>query len=215
MTIPETVLVVLAVIVLSGYHLFFFLEIRKSPNRTIVGAARQLRELWVNKIISRGDRILAIQTLRNWVMTSSFLASTSILIAVGLLGFVVSADKLSGIINEINLLGNQGESLLATKFMLLVANFLLAFFNFALALRYYNYLALTITIVENTDDPQTKNLVVKLVNRGADHYTWGMRCFYGAIPLVLWLFGPLWLLVGAIVMAVALYLHDHSILHHK
>ncbi len=36
-----------------------------------------------------------------------------------------------------------------------------------------------------------------------------LRCFYLAMPLALWLFGALWLLVGSAVLCIVLYMMDH------
>ena len=38
--------------------------------------------------------------------------------------------------------------------------------------------------------------VTKVLNPGTTHYTLGMRAYYLAVPFVLWLFGPTWMLGG-------------------
>ncbi len=38
--------------------------------------------------------------------------------------------------------------------------------------------------------------LTKVLNRGTTHYTLGMRAYYLAVPFVLWLFGPTWMLGG-------------------
>jgi uncharacterized membrane protein len=38
-----------------------------------------------------------------------------------------------------------------------------------------------------------------------------MRAYYMAIPLALWLFGPLWLLAGTLVMITTLYRLDRGV----
>ena len=199
-----------ALAVLAGYHLYFLRELTRAPGRTIIGLARDRRRLWVESIVARGDGILAVQTLRNWIMTASFLASTAIIISAGLLGFLVSSEEVSDLIHRINLLGDQSDALITVKMLLLVANFFAAFFSFSLSLRYYNYLALTINAAGEGDRERVVDLSVDYLARGAAHYTIGMRGYYLAIPLALWLFGPVWLLVGSVVLTIALYRHDHA-----
>jgi uncharacterized membrane protein len=39
---------------------------------------------------------------------------------------------------------------------------------------------------------------------GALHYAVGMRGFYISMPLILWLFGPIWLLAGTLLLVMVL-----------
>jgi uncharacterized membrane protein len=52
-------------------------------------------------------------------------------------------------------------------------------------------------------------IVQGLMNRAGTHHTVGLRCFYLTIPLAMWLFGALWLLLGSVLLCVAFYLMDH------
>ena len=211
MTIWEGALVASAIAVLGGYHLHFLLQLRRTPETTTVGRARRHRRDWTAGIVDRHDGILAVQTLRNWSMSASFLASTAIIIAAGLLGFMFSADKSSALIHQFNLLGSQSVPLLTFKLILLIGDFLATFFSFSLCLRYYNYAALTINTPPAADAEEIVTLSTDYLERAAGHFTLGMRGYYFAIPLTLWLFGPLWLLLGAVGLTVALYRHDHAV----
>jgi uncharacterized membrane protein len=51
----------------------------------------------------------------------------------------------------------------------------------------------------------TPDFIAEILNRGMFHYTLGMRGYYIAIILVLWLFGPIWMFLGTVVMV--LFLH--------
>ena len=211
MTIWEVLFVGSAVAVLGGYHLHFFHQLRRAPRVTTVGRAREYRRAWVAGIVERRDGILAVQTLRNWSMSASFLASTAIIIAAGLLGFMFSADKTSALIHEFNLLGSQSPRLLTLKLILLVGDFLATFFSFSLCLRYYNYAALTINTAGIDDNEELVELSADYLERAANHFTLGMRGYYFAVPLTLWVFGPIWLLLGAAGLTAALHRHDHAV----
>ncbi len=102
----EYLIVALSAAVIAGYHIVFIYQTKKSPGRTVVGSAHTHRAVWVDRMIAQSDRILAVQTLRNWMMSATYLASTAILIAAGLLGFLVSVDKLSVLVQELNVLGS-------------------------------------------------------------------------------------------------------------
>jgi len=211
MTIWEAALVAAAVAILGGYHVHFFFQLRRSPRATTVGRARQHRRAWVEGIVERHDGILAIQTLRNWSMSASFLASTAVIIAAGLLGFMFSAEKTSTLIHQFNLLGSQGLPLLSFKLILLIGDFLATFFSFSLCLRYYNYVALTINTPPGDDAEEIAMLSADYLELAASHFTLGMRGYYLSIPLALWLFGPIWLALGSLGLTVVLYRHDHVV----
>ena len=53
--------------------------------------------------------------------------------------------------------------------------------------------------------------VIDILERGGRHYTFGMRAYYMTIPLALWLFGPLWLMAGTLLMIASLYHLDRGV----
>ena len=48
-----------------------------------------------------------------------------------------------------------------------------------------------------------------MIDRGALHYTLGMRGFYAAILVTLWFLGPVWMLGGTLLMLGVLRWLDH------
>ena len=144
--------------------------------------------------------ILAVQTLRNWTMAATFLASTSILIGVGALSVALTSERLLEISHNFNFFGVHSESVWMIKLLLISINFFIAFYNFTLAIRYYNNVGFMINVTGTTDIEITPESVGKTVNKGALHYTYGMRGYYFTLPLTLWLLGPSWSLGGALVL---------------
>ncbi len=55
--------------------------------------------------------ILAVQTIRNWVMASNFFASAAILIGLGVLSSAFSAERVFEISQALNLLGTKSEEI--------------------------------------------------------------------------------------------------------
>lgn len=74
-------------------------------------------------------------------------------------------------------------------------DFLITFFNFTLAVHYYNNHTgfMTDLPIEDPDDVSIED-VVKFPDRGGTHNTLCMRGYWLAIRLALWLFGLLWML---------------------
>ena len=86
----------------------------------------------------------------------------------------------------------------------------ITFFNFTLAIRYYNHAGFMINTIEHNDATVSEEAVTQFVNHGALHYTIGMRGFYLSVPLALWLFGPIWMLAGSLVLVTVLYRLDRE-----
>ncbi len=201
-----------ALLLLLLYHVHLYRKTKTSPLSTSQGLAGNTRRLWVHAIMQSGKDILAVQTLRNWTMAATFLASAAIVIGLGVLNIAMTADKQGELsLAMMSEFGSEHSGLWLSKLILLSADFLFAFFNFTIAVRYYNHTGFMINLPLDDKSGITINDVVKILDRGGMHYTLGMRAYYLAIPLALWLFGPLWLLAGSVLLIATLYKLDRGL----
>jgi len=200
-----------ALLLLVSYHVYLYRKVRQDPLGTSLGLAAHARGLWVQAMMRDSRDILAVQTLRNWTMAATFLASTAILVGLGIFNLAVTADKQGELSLLIGHFGSAHPVLWIGKLLLLGIDFLMAFFNFTLAVRYYNHTCFLINLPPDMHGEITVGDVADILDRGGIHYTLGMRAYYLAIPLALWLFGPLWLLAGTLTLIVALYRIDRGI----
>jgi uncharacterized membrane protein len=198
--IVETVLATAAFAILLGYHALHFAKLRRSPRATSIGLNAYARKVWVEHIMRDKTDILAVQTMRNWTMAATFLASTSIVLGLGFLNFALTSQGLNELVNALNPFGVTSHSLAIVKALAVAAVFLFGFIQFMLAVRFYNHAAFLINVPQSPECEITPALVGDTINRGARHYSIGMRSYYVAIPTVLWLLGPVWLFLAALVM---------------
>ncbi len=189
---------------LLGYQVLHLRRVRRAPMKTSLGFNNQTRVQWVEAVIAEKRDVLAVQTLRNWTMAATFLASTAILLALAFLNFAVTTEKLSELAHMANFLGSRSEKLLVLKALSNVLVFLFTFFNFTLAVRYYNHVAFLINLPSNRDNDADRANVVRTVNRGAVHYNLGMHGYFTSVPVTLWIVGPGWLLLSAVVVTVVM-----------
>lgn len=196
----EALISVSTFVLLFVYHWLLIRRVRRQPLQTTVGITNHVRDKWVHSVMDAKRDLLAVQTLRNGLMAANFLASTAILISLGLLSVAFKPGLFQEISQALDLAGVHSQTLWMFKLLLLVVLFFFAFLNFTLTIRYYNHAGFMISILEAHDPTVTPEVVAKVLNQGALHYTLGMRGFYLAVPLGLWFFGPLWMLAGAIVM---------------
>ena len=206
----EVILVLSAVFVIGAYHFHLYRKVHRYPLTTAIGITNHARRIWVKGVIRDKRDILAVQTLRNQVMAATFLASTSILVSLGLLSAAFRPGVFSDVSHALNLLGTKTETLWMFKLMLLGILFFFTFFNFTLAIRYNNHAGFMINTFEQNDSTVSAEAVTQVLNHGALHYTIGMRRFYLSVPLAMWLFGPLWMLADSLVLVTVLYRLDRE-----
>lgn len=206
----ETTLVLSSVLILSLYHAHLIYQTKKAPDSTSYGITGRLRRSWVEMIMNEKRDILAVQTLRNWIMAASFFASTSILISLGTINILFRGETVPQIFHALNIFGSRHEALWLIKVIILVINFFFAFFNFALTIRYYNHVNFMINLPPDRTRIASVDDVSNALNMGTMHYTLGMRSYYLAVPFTLWLFSPALMLSGTVVITVLLYKLDRT-----
>jgi len=199
-----------AFLILGIYHLHWLYLIYRKPMATAVGITNHLRGHWVESIMEERRDILAVQTLRNWTMAASFLASTGILICLGLLSVAASPEKMAEISPSLNAVVQEHRVLWLFKLMVLIVDFFFIFFSFCLSIRYLNHVNFMINVPFNLAHKITPEYITDILNRGMMHYTMGMRGYYFSVLLFLWLFGAIWMLIGTVVMTIVLYHLDRQ-----
>ena len=209
-SLQETLLVASAAIIIIAYHAHLYKKVQSDPLTTAIGITNHARQMWVKGVIRDKRDIMAVQTLRNQVMAATFLASTAILISLGAFSAAFRPGVFNDISHALNLLGTRTETLWMLKLMMLGILFFVTFFNFTLAIRYYNHAGFMINTFEQNDAIVSEEAVTQVLNHGALHYTIGMRGFFLSVPLALWLFGPVWMLVGSLILITVLYRLDRE-----
>ncbi|MEW6659503.1 MAG: DUF599 domain-containing protein [Thermodesulfobacteriota bacterium] len=196
-------------LVLTTYHLYWVYQVRRAPLRTYRGITKYLRRMWVESVMREKRDILSVQTLRNWIMASSFLASTAMIIGLGLLSLLFKPEHVTEIPFEFSLIFSHMKTLFLAKLMLLMVHFFFAFFSFTLSIRYMNQVNFMINVPIDCDPLLTPEFIAHTLDLGMTHYTLGMRAFYLSVVAALWLFGPVWMFLGSLVLTYVLYKLDH------
>ena len=193
---------------LLAYHLRLSWVYRRHPERTTRGRADRLRRAWIEAVRARNGDILAIQTLRNWVMTASVFASTTIMIGLGLVAASFQGLNMANLSNAVSFLPMGGD-LARTKLLILATLFFSAFLRFVIALRFYNQTGFLINLPAAIFAGVAEDEIAETLNNAAGHYNRGSRIFLLTIPFVLWLVGPDWFLLGVIITLFSLRRFDY------
>jgi uncharacterized membrane protein len=203
----EISLFLLCCALIVGYHLRLRALLLTRPSSTAYGRHRIVRRRWMRRYAGGENALLTVHTLRNWIMSSTFLASTAILLALGLLSFGFTGPRLPGIVHELNIFGSQSTNVLLFKLLLLALDFICAFLALSLAIRSFIHAGFELNLPARTKG-RPFELWSDELEKGALFYFIGLRGFYISIPLALWLLGPLWMLAASLLLIGMLLLLD-------
>ncbi|WP_020393686.1 DUF599 domain-containing protein [Thiolinea disciformis] len=211
MKTTEASWIIAAILILVSYHTYLVWMVKRHPLHADIGINTCVRQAWVQAIMQRqpGD-VLAVQTLRNALMSASFLASTAILLVAGLLSFILTnKGSLESFNKVLDMLEARHPDVLLSQLLLLVVTFFFAFFNFALSVRYYNHVGFMLNAVDKIAGhilPET--FMTASLQRAAFHFMLGMRAFLMILPFGLWLLGGVWFLLGSVLLVIILWRID-------
>lgn len=207
---PDAAALLFAGVMTLFYHLFIARKRATCPLRTVQGVASAARRDWVASVVREKDGILGVQTLRNSTMVASFMASTSSVLALGVLSLASSADGgQGGAWRLLHVFGEPSPDMLAIKVLALLLVLFFAFFCFASSIRLYGHVSFMIgTCSAPGEEERRIRVAAACLEQAARQFHLGMRAFYFMVPLVLWLFGPLFMALGTLGMLLALYRLD-------
>lgn len=194
---------------LFGYYFVTFAgRLRDRPERILQGLNRLARARWAEWVLADAGRVItAVQTFRNGIMAGTFFASVAMLLILGALNLIGREPLVGPALHQINFIGSHSATVQTIKSLALVADFALAFFSFALSVRLLVHAGYHVLPAAGDTDAAARRLAF-LLDRSALYYTYGMRAYWMAVPLVFWLFSPLLMVAGAVVVVALLFRLD-------
>lgn len=208
---PDLLAFVASLVLLAAYHLYLSVQLRRNPHYTIQSVNNTARAAWVENIMADSSKdVLAVQTLRNSTMAATFLASTAVLLIIGVLNMSHFGGAQSSVPQAVNDSNQPVMSLRLLKQVPLLLDLFGAFFFFSFAIRMYNHVGYLINSGGQPSSPSNPSYVAQLLNRGGSYYSLGMRCYYLSVPFVFWLFGPAFLFASSLGLIVVLYHMDRA-----
>jgi uncharacterized membrane protein len=188
------------------YYLYLGRRTRRDPDSSVYSLNYSIRERWVRMIMNSDKMdILAVQTLRNSVMAANFMASTAILLIIGTLNISerIGQWMLTWHLNNVS--ESFSTELWQIKLCLLMLDFSIAFYCFSMAIRFFNHVGYMINLPVNeaVDDTLFKQTCVYL-NRAGGYYSYGTRTFFFSLPLIMWFFGPYFLVLATLGLLIGL-----------
>lgn len=197
-----------------AYQRYLSWRTRRDPASSAQDVMLAARAAWVASVMRERRDILAVQTLRNSTMSASFMASTAVLLIIGVLTLSAQGDKLSGTWHSLNFLGHVSAEMWLFKLLMMLFDLLFAFFSFAMSVRIFHHIGYLINVPLDKANEATQIRKVEVqLNRAGIYYRIGMRAYYFTVPLLFWLFGPIWLLGATLAMVFFMFHLDRAPKH--
>jgi Protein of unknown function, DUF599 len=206
MTDPLTWVAALATVAVLGYEVALLLAQRRAPQRFARTAHAGLRQEWFEAVSAQpGSEILAVQTLRNSVMSATMTASTA---ALGLMGTATLAVP-SLQIGSGAAAGATGASARLALELALMAVLFASLVSSVMAVRYYNHAGFIGAMpVESAARQRWAAAGSAYVRRAGVLYSWGLRHLVLVAPILASIFQPLAGPVAAVLVVAVLYGFD-------
>lgn len=201
----------LSAVAMLIYQRYLSWRTQRHPTSSAQDVMLAAREAWVESVMRERRDILAVQTLRNSTMAASFMASTAVLLIIGVLTLSAQGDKLSGTWHSLNFLGHVSAEMWLFKLLMMLFDLLTSFFAFSMSVRLFHHIGYSINVPleRGLECTQPRHVVAQL-NRAGIFYRIGMRAYYFTVPLLFWLFGPLFLVGSTALLIFFLYHLDRA-----
>lgn len=178
------------VTLVAGYELIQRWRHQHAPMKHAPQAHADLREAWFKAVSEQpGSEIIAVQTLRNSLMSATLTATTA---ALGLMGTVtLAASSLHQMLSDADSLQAWLQPRAMLELLLMTALFASMACS-AIAVRYLNHASFILSMpVKSSTRQQWASTGIYYLRRGGMLYGWGLRALLMVAPLVVSIVSPL------------------------
>ena len=197
----------ITVAILLAYEIALLWVQRRSPGFLARAAHANLREEWFTALSKQpGSEILAIQTLRNSLMSATMTASTA---ALGLIGAAtLLAPTLNSSLGADDAAVHNISARLAMELVLLSVLFASLLCS-AMAVRYYNHAGFISAMpVESVERKRWAPTAVGYLRRAGLLYSWGLRHLLMVAAVLAFIVYPMAGPIAALAVVAALVAFD-------
>lgn len=143
-------------------------------------------------------------------MGSTLMATTAILLCSGLGALISSTYSVKKPINDA-VYGAHGELAVALKYVTLLTIFLFSFLCHSISIGFINQVCVLINTLNEPKSIITTQYVYELLEKGYILNIVGNRLFYTALPLLLWIFGPVLAFLCSVTLIRLFYIIDYVV----
>jgi uncharacterized membrane protein len=171
------------------------------------------RYAWMRRMLERENRMVDAVILGNLLQSVSFFASTTLLILVGLVTVLGSADEVILLARELPFTSKMTLVQWELKLLVLIVIFVYAFFKFTWALRQFNYCSVLIGGAplpsgKSVDDSYARR-TAQVSTQASKDYNQGLRAYYFGLATLGWFMSPWMFMLATTVVVAVLYWREY------
>lgn len=183
----------------------------RRPN--LMASVAAFRRVWMREAYYRDARIADVGLIGNLMQSATFFSSTTLLVlgaTLAVIGTVERGAEVVEVMRNLPFAVRVTQEMLESKLLVLMFVFVYAFFRFTWSLRQFNLVNIMVGAFparpedQIPDDPLIRT-AGRLNELAGLNFTQGLRAYYYAMPLLLWLIGPALLVAGTVATTIVLY----------
>lgn len=173
-------------------------------DHSLRAAMHRNRYRWMVQVLKRDNRMMDAHIVGQLSQGASFLASTTLLILVGLFTVLGSTDEAVVALRQIPFAGKVNLLQWELRILVLIVIFVYAFFKFTWALRQFNYCAVLLGAAPAGTDDADEEWVRRtawISTLASKDFNQGLRAYYFGLAVLAWLVNT-WAFIGATVLVL-------------
>lgn len=189
-----------------SYVRFAHWKARQVPS--LLGVLNTYRRMWMERVVSRENRMVDASLLGGLMNSATFLASTTVLILGGLIAMLGTTETVVVVVGELPFARPATQRAWEIKILLLIGIFVYAFFKYTWSMRQFNMLAILIGAAPPhtvEPDPSFVNRAAEIVILAGENFNNGLRAYYFGLGAMTWLLHPGLLIISMVWTVAVLY----------
>lgn len=159
-----------------------------------------VRRAWMLRMLERDQRITDANLVGHVMQSVSFFASATLLVLVGLVGFLGAVDQAYSALSELAFTVKTTKALFEFKVLLLIGIYIYAFLQFTWAIRQFNYCCAVIGAappppLAPTQRDAVARQMAELLSLAVRSFNGGLRAYYFSLAVLTWFVQP-WLFIA-------------------
>jgi uncharacterized membrane protein len=184
--------------------------------RNLTRTMHVYRSIWARQMLERDNRMVDTQIIANLMRSTSFFASTTVLIIAGLIAVLGARERAMAMLAELPFAVASSTLLWDLKVLLLIVLFVYAFFKFTWAFRQYNYCLILVGCAP-APGPLTEasrsiaERLARIASSTGRHSNRGIRAYYFGLAALSWFIHPWLFMLLTVWVILVLYRREfHS-----
>ncbi|KAI3993672.1 hypothetical protein MKX01_002685 [Papaver californicum] len=205
----DRILVPLSIVLSIGYHVYLAYCFKNKPLVTTLGVNTIRRRNWAQTIIEDQNEKtgnLVIQSLRNSQMGSILGATVAILMILSLSAITNNAYDANDLLSN-SYFGSQSIKTVLVKYCFEYSFLLFSFFCSSMAVICFVQLNFLLSVADFSP-----GYVQDMIERGCWFAFLGNRAFYVTVPLLLWILGPVPMMLSTLALVWVLHQLDFGMI---